>query len=326
MLFRADGTIAYAENPPKKYQDIYPINFDNDPDGIRQEVKRVVDHWIDHGVTIFRVDNPHTKPVAFWELLIGEVRKEHPEIIWLAEAFTKPPMMATLAKVGFTQSYTYFTWRNERWELEEYLTELSQETVDFLRPNFFVNTPDILHAYLQYGGPPAFVIRAVLAAMSSPAWGVYSGYELFEHVAVRPGSEEYLDSEKYSYRPRDWAAAEREGRSLAPYITMLNTIRREHPALQQLRDLTFHYSAAPQIMAWSKRAGDDVVLVVVNLDPHSVRESTINLDLPAVGADWGQPVEVHDLVSGNTWLWSEHNYVRLDPFVEPAHIFTLRRR
>jgi starch synthase (maltosyl-transferring) len=323
---RADGSIAYAENPPKKYQDIYPINFDRDRDGIYAEVLRIVRVWLDHGVRIFRVDNPHTKPLEFWAWLIAEVKKTDPDVIWLAEAFTRPPMMHALARVGFSQSYTYFTWRTEAWEIEEYLRELSGDAADYMRPNFFVNTPDILTDYLQYGGPPAFKIRAVLAALLSPSWGVYSGYELFEHVAVRPGSEEYLDSEKYSYRPRDWAAAEREGRSLAPYITMLNTIRREHPALQQLRDLTFHYSAAPQIMAWSKRAGDDVVLVVVNLDPHSVRESTINLDLPAVGADWGQPVEVHDLVSGNTWLWSEHNYVRLDPFVEPAHIFTLRRR
>ncbi len=209
----ADGTIAYAENPPKKYQDIYPLNFDRDPEGIYAEVLRVVRHWMDHGVRIFRVDNPHTKPVAFWEWLIGEVRKTDPDVLFLAEAFTRPAMMHTLARVGFHQSYTYFTWRNEKWELEEYLTELSQQTAHFLRPNFFVNTPDILHAYLQYGGPPAFKIRAVLAATLSPTWGVYSGFELFEHVAVRPGSEEYLDSEKFQLRPRDWAAAEAEDRT-----------------------------------------------------------------------------------------------------------------
>jgi starch synthase (maltosyl-transferring) len=327
---RADGSIAYAENPPKKYQDIYPVNFDNDPDGIRREVKRVVDHWIDHGVTLFRVDNPHTKPVAFWEWLIAEVADEHPDVIWLAEAFTKPPMMQTLAKVGFTQSYTYFTWRNERWELEEYLTELSTETVDFLRPNFFVNTPDILHAYLQYGGPPAFKIRAVLASMMSPSWGVYSGYELYEHVAVRPGSEEYLDSEKYQYRPRDWEAAERSGRTLTPYLTRLNDVRRQHPALRQLRNLRWHTPDNDQIIAFSKKSGSaagegDCVLVVVNLDSHAVRETTVHIDMAALGFEPGETFEVHDELTGATWTWGEHNYVRLDPFNEPAHVFAVRR-
>ena len=327
---RADGTIAYAENPPKKYQDIYPLNFDRDFDGLSREVLRVVNHWIDHGVTIFRVDNPHTKPVRFWEWLIAEVRKDHPEIIWLAEAFTKPPMMHMLAKIGFTQSYTYFTWRNERWELEEYLTELSQDTAGFFRPNFFVNTPDILHAYLQYGGPPAFSIRAVLAATMSPSWGVYSGYELYEHVAVRPGSEEYRDSEKYQYRPRDWAAAEREGRTLTPLLTRLNEIRRAHPALQDLRSLRWHHPDNDQIIAFSKRTsvpgqGDSCVLVVVNLDPHSVREATVHIDLEALDVEPGESFEVHDELSGETWTWGEHNYVRLDPFVQPAHVFVVRK-
>jgi starch synthase (maltosyl-transferring) len=332
---RADGSIAYAENPPKKYQDIYPLNFDRDFEGLSREVLRVVRFWIDRGVHIFRVDNPHTKPVAFWEWLIAEVQKDHPEIIWLAEAFTKPPMMHLLAKVGFTQSYTYFTWRNERWELEEYLTELSTETVDFLRPNFFVNTPDILHAYLQYGGPPAFKIRAVLAAMLSPSWGVYSGYELFEHVAVRPGSEEYLDSEKYQYRPRDWAKAEQEGRSLAPFLTRLNEIRKAHPALRQLRNLHWHPPDNEQIIAFSKRESSvngagangvgDCVLTVVNLDPHAVREATVHVDMSALGLEPGDSYEVHDLLSGATWTWGEHNYVRLDPFIEPAHVFVVRR-
>ena len=324
---RADGSIAYAENPPKKYQDIYPLNFDTDFDGLSREVLRVVMHWIDHGVTVFRVDNPHTKPVRFWEWLIGEVRKTHPEVIWLSEAFTKPPMMATLAKVGFTQSYTYFTWRNEKWELEEYLTELSQETADFFRPNFFVHTPDILHAFLQYGGPPAFAIRAVLAAMLSPSWGVYSGFELFEHVAVRPGTEDYLDSEKYQYRPRDWATAEREGRTLAPLITKLNRLRNTHPALQELRNLRWHTVDDDNIIAFSKRSvveggRDDCVLVVVNLDPHAAREAIVHVDLEALGQD--EDYEVHDELSGNTWRWAEHNYVRLDPFVEPAHVFVVR--
>ena len=327
---RVDGSIAYAENPPKKYQDIYPLNFDTDFDGLSREILRVVRVWLDHGVRIFRVDNPHTKPVRFWEWLIAEVRKTDPDVIWLAEAFTKPPMMATLAKVGFTQSYTYFTWRNERWELEEYLTELSQETVDFFRPNFFVNTPDILHAYLQYGGPPAFKIRAVLAATMSPSWGVYSGYELYEHVAVRPGSEEYLDSEKYQYRPRDWAAAEAEGRSLAPYLTRLNEIRRAHPALHQLRDLHWQYPDNEQVIAFSKRARttagtDDAVIVVVNLDPHGIREATVHVDPTTLGLEAGESFEVHDLITGATYTWGEWNYVRLDPFVEPAHVFAVRR-
>ncbi len=236
----ADGTIAYAENPPKKYQDIYPLNFDNDPEGIYAEVLRVLRHWMDHGVRIFRVDNPHTKPVAFWDWLLAEVRQTDPDVLFLAEAFTQPAMMQTLARIGFHQSYTYFTWRNEKWELEEYLTELSQQTGHFLRPNFFVNTPDILHAYLQYGGPPAFKIRAVLAATLSPSWGVYSGYELFEHVAVRPGSEEYLDSEKYQLRPRDWAGGRGRGPHPRAVPHRAQRIRREHPALQRLRNLRFH--------------------------------------------------------------------------------------
>ncbi|HEX6921349.1 MAG TPA: alpha-1,4-glucan--maltose-1-phosphate maltosyltransferase [Actinomycetes bacterium] len=325
----ADGTIAYAENPPKKYQDIYPVNFDRDPEGIYAEVLRVVRHWMDHGVRVFRVDNPHTKPVMFWEWLLGEVRRTDPDVLFLSEAFTRPAMMQTLARVGFHQSYTYFTWRNERWELEEYLTELSQETGHFLRPNFFVNTPDILHAFLQYGGPPAFKLRAVLAATLSPSWGVYAGYELFEHVAVRPGSEEYLDSEKYQIRLRDWAAAEADGRSLAPYLTRLNELRRRHPALQRLRNLTFHETDNDKVICYSKRDGRgpeaDTVIVVVNLDPHGAREATVRLDMPALGLDWTDSLAVHDELNGETYVWGEHNYVRLDPFVEPAHVFTVRR-
>ena len=327
----ADGSIAYAENPPKKYQDIYPINFDRDPEGIYAECLRVLRHWMDHGVRIFRVDNPHTKPVNFWAWLMDEVRKTDPDVLFLAEAFTRPAMMQTLARVGFHQSYTYFTWRNEKWELEEYLTELTQKTGHFLRPNFFVNTPDILHAYLQYGGPPAFKIRAVLASTLSPTYGVYSGYELFEHVAVRPGSEEYLDTEKFQLRPRDWAAAEREGRTLAPYLTRLNQIRREHPALQRLRNLHFHHADSDQIICYSKSIKDgngfsDLLLVAVNLDPHGARETTVRLDMPALGLDWDDTMAVHDELTGDSWVWGKENYVRLDPFVEPAHIFTVRTR
>jgi starch synthase (maltosyl-transferring) len=326
---RVDGTVAYAENPPKKYQDIYPINFDNDPAGIYAEALRVLRHWMDRGVRIFRVDNPHTKPVAFWEWLLAEVRRSDPDVIFLAEAFTRPPMMRQLAKVGFHQSYSYFTWRTGKYELTEYLTELSTQTAPYMRPNFFVNTPDILHAFLQYGGPPAFKIRAVLASMLAPSWGVYAGYELFEHVAVRPSSEEYLDSEKYQLRPRDWAAAEAEGRSLAPYLTLLNDTRRAHPALQELRNLHFHGTESEDVLAFSKRTGEgadaDTVIVVVNLDPHGARETVVNLDLPALGMEWTDSFSVHDVLTGNTWLWGARNYVRLDPFVEPAHILVVRQ-
>ncbi len=328
----ADGTIAFAENPPKKYQDIYPINFDRDPDGIYAESLRVLRHWMDLGVRIFRVDNPHTKPVVFWEWLLGEVRKTDPDVLFLAEAFTRPAMMQTLARVGFHQSYTYFTWRNEKWELEEYLTELSQETGAFLRPNFFVNTPDILPGFLQYGGPPAFKIRATLAATLSPSWGVYAGFELYEHVAVRPGSEDALDNEKYQLRPRDWAAAEADGRSLAPYLTRLNEVRREHPALHRLRNLRFHATDSEQIICYSKSvargdgADPDTVLVVVNLDPHGARETTVRLDLPALGLDWDDTMTVHDEISGASYLWGQANYVRLDPWQEPAHVFRVQRR
>ncbi|MDQ1627335.1 MAG: hypothetical protein QOI54_1079 [Actinomycetota bacterium] len=321
----ADGTIAYAENPPKKYQDIYPINFDNDPEGIYAECLRVLRHWMSHGVRIFRVDNPHTKPVSFWAWLLEQVRTTDPDVLFLSEAFTRPAMMRTLARVGFHQSYTYFTWRNEKWEIEEYLTELSQETAHFLRPNFFVNTPDILHAYLQYGGPPAFKIRAVLAATLSPSWGVYAGFELYEHVAVRPGSEEYLDTEKFQLRPRDWATANAEGNTLAPYITMLNDLRRRHRALQQLRHLTFHTTDSDKIMCYSKQVERDTVLVVVNLDPHAARETTVHLDLPALGLGWEDTFAVQDEITGASYVWGEHNYVRLDPFHEPAHLFTVRR-
>ncbi len=322
---RADGTIAYAENPPKKYQDIYPVNFDNDPEGIRAEVLRIVRLWMSHGVRIFRVDNPHTKPVAFWEWLLGEVRRTDPDVVFLSEAFTKPPMMHALGSIGFHQSYTYFTWRNSKSELEAYLWELSHESDHLIRPNLFVNTPDILHAFLQYGGPAAFKIRAAVAATGAPSWGVYAGFELFEHVAVRPGSEEYLDSEKYQIRVRDWAGAEESGHTLAPYLTRLNQIRRAHPALQLLRNLTVHRSDDDAILVFSKRAGDDIVIVVVNVDPHGARETTIHLDMPALGMDWPETFVAHDEITGESWTWNEHNYVRLDPHVEPAHVLTVRR-
>jgi starch synthase (maltosyl-transferring) len=329
---QADGTIAYAENPPKKYQDIYPMNFDNDPEGVRREVLRVLRHWMDHGVRIFRVDNPHTKPVPFWEGLLDEIRRTDPDVLFLSEAFTRPPMLQTLAKIGFHQSYTYFTWRTQKWEIEEYLRELCHQTGHFLRPNFFVNTPDILHAYLQYGGPAAFKIRATLAAMSSPGWGVYSGFELYEHVAVRPGSEEYQDSEKYQLRPRDWDQAAATGHTLAPYLARLNDIRRRHPALHELRNLRLHQVEDPEILAFSKSSPPatigggvprDTVIVVLSLDAHAARESMIHLDLPALGLNWGDVIPVHDELTGQTWSWGEHEYIRLDPGLEPAHILTV---
>jgi starch synthase (maltosyl-transferring) len=336
FTIRADGSIAYAENPPKKYQDIYPLNFDKDPKGVYAEVLRVVRHWMDHGVRIFRVDNPHTKPLGFWEKLLADIHSTDPDVLFLSEAFTRPPMLRGLAKIGFDQSYTYFTWKNSKADVESYLSELSHETSHYVRPNFFVNTPDILHEYLQNGGMPAFKIRAVLAALASPSWGVYAGYELAENTPVRPGSEEYLHSEKFELRPRDWAAAEREGRSLAPFITHLNLFRRAHPAVQELRNLRFHNVDHPDMICFSKRlpgAYDpstrrhglgDVVLVVVNLDPHNTHEATVWLDMPGLGLDWGAEFVVDDELSGESFHWRQANYVRLDPHINPAHVLSLR--
>jgi starch synthase (maltosyl-transferring) len=321
---KPDGTIAYAENPPKKYQDIYPLNFDNDPAGLYAECLRIIRHWIAAGVRIFRVDNPHTKPINFWQWLIGEVTKTDPDVLFLAEAFTRPAMMHELAKVGFHQSYTYFTWRTSKDELETYARELVA-AAHYMRPNFFVNTPDILHDYLVHGGPAAFAIRAVLASMLAPAWGVYSGYELYEHLNLRPGSEEYLDSEKYQLRPRDFAAAIADGRSLAPFIGTLNRIRREHPALQQLRNLVIHEVDHPDLIAFSKRddATGDTVLVVCTVNPHEWRESTVSLDLTALGMTWDSGFTVRDLLTGAEYRWGQRNYVRLDPHTRPAHIFVV---
>ncbi|MFC8819720.1 alpha-1,4-glucan--maltose-1-phosphate maltosyltransferase [Streptomyces rochei] len=322
---RPDGSIAYAENPPKKYQDIYPIAFDADLDGLVTETVRVLRHWMDHGVRIFRVDNPHTKPVVFWERVIGEINHADPDVVFLAEAFTRPAMMHTLAQIGFQQSYTYFTWRNTKQELTEYLTELTGDAASYMRPNFFANTPDILHAYLQHGGRPAFEVRAVLAATLSPAWGIYSGYELCENTPLREGSEEYLDSEKYQLKPRDWATAAREGTTIAPLITRLNTIRRESPALRQLRDLHFHHTDKEEVIAYSKRQGSNTVLVVVNLDPHHTQEATVSLDMPQLGLDWHESVPVRDELTGETYHWGRANYVRLEPGRTPAHVCTVLR-
>jgi starch synthase (maltosyl-transferring) len=331
---RADGTIAYAENPPKKYQDIYPLNFDNDPEGIYAEVLRIVRHWMDHGVRIFRVDNPHTKPLRFWERLLTEVASTDPDVIFLAEAFTRPAMMAALGAIGFHQSYTYFTWRNGAEEIADYLRELAGPASAYMRPNFFVNTPDILSSYLQHAGLSAFRVRAVLAAMLAPSWGVYSGFELGENVPLVPGSEEYLDSEKYAYRPRDWERARQLGTTIGPFLGRLNAIRRVHPALHQLRNVRFHYPDRPEILCFSKSlpqnspAGPspDTVIVVVNLDPNQPREATIWLDGAALGLDGGAlsaGFPVTDELTGAQYRWGQANYVRLDPAVAPAHIFTV---
>ncbi|CAL9449815.1 alpha-1,4-glucan--maltose-1-phosphate maltosyltransferase [Streptomyces sp. enrichment culture] len=322
---RPDGSIAHAENPPKKYQDIYPIAFDTGPDGLHTETVRILRHWMDRGVRIFRVDNPHTKPVAFWERVIADINRADPDVIFLAEAFTRPAMMHTLAQIGFQQSYTYFTWRNTKRELTEYLTELSGDAASYMRPNLFANTPDILHAYLQHGHRPAFETRAVLAATLSPTWGIYSGYELCENTPLRDGSEEYLDSEKYQLKPRDWARAEREGTTIAPLITRLNTIRRENPALRQLRDLHFHATDKEEVIAYSKRQGSNTVLVVVNLDPRHTQEATVSLDMPQLGLDWHESVPVRDELTGETYHWGRANYVRLEPGRTPAHVCTVLR-
>jgi starch synthase (maltosyl-transferring) len=321
---RADGSIAYAENPPKKYQDIYPINFDNDRDGIYLESLRILKLWMSHGVRIFRVDNPHTKPVNFWAWLLAEVRKTDPDVLFLAEAFTKPAMMHGLGKVGYQQSYTYFTWRNEKWEIEEYMKELTTETDSFFRPSFWVNTPDILPLFLQWGGKPAFTIRAVLAATLSPLWGVYSGFELFENAALGQGREEYLDSEKFQYRPRDWKAAEESGETLSMLLGRLNHIRKQHPALQQLRDLHFHHAPHASAMVYSKKSGDDVVIVIVSLDPHDIVETEIYLDMDALGLTARDVYLVHDEITGQTWRWGQHAFVRLT-HDDPAHVLTLIR-
>jgi starch synthase (maltosyl-transferring) len=330
---RADGTIAYAENPPKKYQDIYPVNFDNDPEGIYAEVLRVVRHWMDHGVRIFRVDNPHTKPLSFWDRLLAEIARTDPDVLFLSEAFTRPAMMRTLAAIGFHQSYTYFTWRNSAWELTDYLRELSGPAAAYMRPNFFVNTQDILTEYLQHGGPPAFRVRAVLAATLSPTWGMYSGYELCENIPLVPGSEEYLDSEKYQYRPRDWEHAGSippPQEDISPFITRLNQLRKAHTALHWLRNLRFHHSDQPGILCFSKRVGSeggggecDTVIVVVNIDPHHPREATVWLDAAALGMNAGEQFVVTDELSGASYRWGLANYVRLDPATAPAHIFSV---
>jgi starch synthase (maltosyl-transferring) len=318
---RPDGSIKYAENPPKKYQDIYPFNFESDDwQALWAELKRIVEFWIGHGVTVFRVDNPHTKPYAFWQWALADLKRQHPETIFLSEAFTRPKVMKFLAKSGFSQSYTYFTWRNSKKEITEYFTELTQTDVrEYLRPNLFANTPDILHAYLQRGGRPAFEARLILAATLGANYGIYSGFELAEHVPVRDGSEEYLDSEKYQIRIRNF---DQPG-TLAELIARVNEIRREHPALQRDWGLRFHDTDNPHILCYSKRSedGTDLIVVVVNLDPGGMQHGFVTLPLATWGIDAGASFEVVDLLSSERYLWrGESNYVRLDPPGRMAHI------
>jgi starch synthase (maltosyl-transferring) len=319
-----DGTIAYAENPPKKYQDIYPINFDNDPAGIYAEVLRVVRFWVSHGVKVFRVDNPHTKPPNFWAWLIGEVKNDDPDVLFLAEAFTRPARLFGLAKLGYTQSYTYFTWRTAKWELVEFGEQIA-EHADYARQSLWVNTPDILHESLQHGGPGMFAIRAAMAATMSPTWGVYSGYELFEHEAVREGSEEYLNSEKYELRPRDFEAALASGYSLEPFLTRLNEIRKLHPALSQLRTIEFHAIDNDALLAYSKfdPVSGDCVLVVVTLNAFGPEEGTLWLDMAALGMSDDDRFWVRDEITGDEYQWGRANYVRLEPARSIAHILNM---
>jgi starch synthase (maltosyl-transferring) len=320
---RPDGSIRYAENPPKKYQDIYPLDFEGgERSSLWEELRDVFLFWLSHGVTLFRVDNPHTKSFRFWEWCIADIRRSHPQAIFLSEAFTRPKVMQYLAKAGFSQSYTYFTWRNTADELREYLTELTRSEVrEYLRPNFFANTPDILHEYLQHGGRPAFEVRLVLAATLAASYGIYSGFELCENVPVRPGSEEYLDSEKYQIKVRDWDQAG----NLKELIARVNDIRRAHPALQHNGSLRFHATDNRTLLWFDKSDGDDRVFVVTNTDPHHMQHGWLELPLAELGIAPDAPFVVEDLLDGAQYTWQgAWNYVKLDPAERMAHIFVVR--
>ena len=326
--WRSDGTVQYAENPPKKYQDIYPFNFESEKwQELWRELAGIFSFWIGEGVRIFRVDNPHTKPFAFWQWAIAEIKRDHPEVIFLAEAFTRPKVMHRLAKLGFTQSYTYFAWRNTKYELTEYFKELALGPGrEYFRPNCWPNTPDILTEYLQFGGRPAFMARLVLAATLSANYGIYGpAFELMEHTPREPGSEEYLDSEKYQLRQWDLERAD----SLAGFIGRVNTARRENAALQQDWNLRFFPIDNDQLIAYGKSTADldNIVIVVVNLDPYHTQSGWIELDLAALDIDPATSYQMHDLLTGARYLWSgPRNFVRLDPMRTPAHVFALRRR
>jgi starch synthase (maltosyl-transferring) len=326
FFHRPDGTIKYAENPPKKYEDVYPLNFHN-PNwrALWEEMKSVILFWVQHNVRVFRVDNPHTKPVAFWEWLIREIRTDYPDVIFLSEAFTRPKMMKALAKCGFTQSYTYFTWRTTKYELTEYLTELCKtEMKYFFRGNFFTNTPDILPFFLQTGGRPAFLIRAVLASTLSTLYGIYSGFELCENVPI-PNREEYLNSEKYQFKERDWDAPG----NIKAYLTQLNRIRRENRALQIYENLEFHGVENDQILFYSKATAslDNIILIAVSLDPFHTQSGFVSVPVDRFGIGENEAYQVEDLLTSERFVWrGRRNFVMLEPNSRPAHIFRVRRQ
>lgn len=324
-----DGTIAYAENPPKKYQDIYPLNFDNDPIGIANAVRDVLQVWIDAGVTLFRVDNPHTKPLTFWEWLLADIAASHPDVIFLSEAFTRPAMMHTLAKIGFHQSYTYFTWRQDAEQMAEYLEELAGESSFYMRPNFWPTTHDILTHDMQRGGVAMFKARAVLAATGSPSYGIYTGYEFAENVP-RPGVEEQIDNEKYEYKPRDWSRADDYG--IETLLTQLNAARAAHPSLRRLRGLHVHPTSNPKILCFSRyvAAADsptgkaDAVITVVSFDVDVVHDAVVTFDMAAIGLTEEASITVDDAITGATYTWGREFYVRLDPAVTMVHVTGVR--
>lgn len=322
---RPDGTIKYAENPPKRYEDIYPINFDTEAwESLWNALRDVMLYWIDKGVHIFRVDNPHTKALNFWKWVIEEIHKDHPQVIFLAEAFARPAMMQTLAKLGFTQSYTYFTWRNTKWEITDYMTDLTQTDMQYYyRPNFFANTPDILPVYLQQGGRPAFLIRTVLAGTLSPTYGIYSGFEFCENTPI-PGKEEYINSEKYEITVRDWT----QEYNIKDTIRRVNQIRQQNPALQQLANLHFLPADNDNIIFYMKMNEDrsNILLIAVNVDPFNAQQCTVRVPLDLIGFPWGSRYEVQDLLTGERYMWEEYNFVRLDPQYQPAHIMRIEGR
>lgn len=328
---RADGTIAYAENPPKKYQDIYPLNFDKDPQGLGDAIREVLQVWIDHGVTLFRVDNPHTKPLNFWQETLAHFNELHPEVIFLAEAFTRPAMMRTLGAIGFDQSYTYFTWRTTKEEISDYVTEVSRDTAHLMRPAFWPTTHDILTPQMWHGGNAIFQIRAMLAALTSPTWGIYSGYEFVENEN-RPGFEEQNNNEKYEYRPRNWNDAYDTG--IPQLFALLNAVRKAHPALRQLHNVHFHQTNHSDVIAFSKHvdgrfteSGEpDTIIAVISLNPHETVESTVDLDPTALGLGESSHAQLYllDELDGQEYTWGMHNWVRLSPSTRLAHIMSVK--